>query len=118
MYDDALLDANIFVGNCLDYCSSLFRSLFALDLGKLQCVQNSLAGIVANTTKYSHITPVEKTLHWLLIHALFKMALLVYKFLQSSYPKYFETFLKPRHCVHKDYSVFGRTVIDAYFNNI
>ena len=64
-------------------CNSLFRSLFALDLCRLQYVQNSLARIVANTTKYSHITPVRKSLHWLPIkhQSVFKMALLQNKFL-------------------------------------
>ena len=63
----ALMAANVLVGSRLDYCNSLFRSLSALDLCKLQCVQNSLSRIVTNTTKYSHITPVRKTLHWLLV---------------------------------------------------
>ena len=37
---------------------------------------------VANTTKYSHITPVRKALHWLPIkyRSIFKTAMLVYKF--------------------------------------
>ena len=76
----ALLATNALVGSRLDYCNSLFRSLSALDLRRLQCVQNSLARIVANTTKYSHITPVRKSLHWLLImhRSIFKVALLVY----------------------------------------
>ena len=60
----ALMATNALVGSRLDYCNSLFRSLSALDLRKLQCVQNSLARIVTNTTKYSHITPVRKILHW------------------------------------------------------
>ena len=91
------------VGSRLDYCNFLFRSLPALDLHRLQCVQNSLARIVANTTKYSHITPVIKSLHWLPImhHSVFKTALLVYKFLHSGRPKYFEPFLKPRHSVYR-----------------
>ena len=29
--------------------------------------------------------------------SIFKIAVLVYKFLHSSYPKYFVSFLKPRH---------------------
>ena len=73
----ALMAANALVGSRLDYCNSLFRSLSALDLRKLQCVQNSLARIVTNTTKYSHITPVRKILHWLPIEqrSIFKTAL-------------------------------------------
>ena len=90
------------VGSRLGYCNSLFRSLSALDLRKLQCVQNSLARIVTNTTKYSHISPVRKTLHWLPIEhrSIFKTPLLVYKFLHRGYPKYFAPFLKPRHSVY------------------
>ena len=59
----ALIAANALVGSRLDYCNSLFRSLSALDLRKLQWVKYSLARIVTNTTKYSHITPVRKILH-------------------------------------------------------
>ena len=67
-------------------------------------VQNSLVGIVANTTKYSHITPVRRALHWLLIkyRSMFKTAVLVYKFLHSGNPKYFEPFLTPRHSAYNN----------------
>ena len=60
----------------------------------------SLARIVANTRKYSHITTVRKTLHWLLIkyRSIFKTT--VYKFLHSGNPKYFEPFLIPRHSAY------------------
>ena len=61
-HEAALKAANALVGSRLDYCNSLFRGLSTLDLRKLQCVQNSLARFVANTTKYSHITPVRKPL--------------------------------------------------------
>ena len=138
-HEAALMAANALVGSRLDYCNSLFRRLSALDLRKLQCVQNSLARIVANTTKYSHImtsniprlslfdfkrirgccinfalykcfysilfysiTPVRKALHWLPIkyRSIIKTAVLVYKFLHSGNPKYFEPFLIPRHSAY------------------
>ena len=101
-HEATLMAANALVGSRLDYCNSLFRGLSALDLRKLQCVQNSLARIVANTTKYSHITPVRKALHWLPIkyRTIFKTAMLVYKFLHSGNPKYFEPFLIPRHSAY------------------
>ena len=101
-HEAALMAANALVGSRLDYCNSLFRGLSALDLRKLQCVQNNLARIVANTTKYSHITPVRKALHWLPIkyRSSFKTAMLVYKFLPSGNPKYFESFLIPRHSAY------------------
>ena len=89
------------VGSRLAYYNSLFWSLSALDLCKLQCIQNSLARIVTNTTKYPYTTSVWKTLLWLPIEhcSVFKTALLVYKFLHSGYPKYFVPFLKARHIV-------------------
>ena len=98
----ALMAANALVGSQLDYCNSLFRSLSALDLHKLQCVQKSLARIVTNTTKYSHITHVRKILHWMPIEhcSIFTTALLVYKFLNCDHPKYFAPFLKPRQSVY------------------
>ena len=103
IYKVALLAANALVGSCLDYCNSLFRSLSALDLHSLQCVQNSLVKIVANTTKYSLIISVRKSLHWFPIkhHSGFKTVVLMYKFLHSDHPKYFEPFLKPTHSVYR-----------------
>ena len=93
-HEAALMAANALVGSRLHYCNSLLRGLSALILRKLQCV--------ANTTKYSHITPVRKILHWLSIKycSIFKTAVLVYKFLHSGNPKYFEPFLIPRHSAY------------------
>ena len=101
-HEAALMAANALVRSRLDYCNSLFRGLSALDLHKLQCFQNSFARIIANTTKYSHITPVRKALHWLPIKysSIFKTAMLVYEFVHSGSPKYFESFLIPRHSAH------------------
>ena len=95
----ALIAANALVGSRLDYCNSLFRSFSALDLCKLQCVQNSLARIVTNTS--IHTSLLLGRLSWLPIehHSIFKTALLVYKFLHRGYPKYFAPSLKPRHIV-------------------
>ena len=69
--------------------NSLFRGLSALDQRKVQCVQKSLARIMANTTKYSHITPVRKALYWLPIkcRSIFKTTVHVYKFLHRDNPK-------------------------------
>ena len=101
-HEAVLRAANSLVRSHLDYCNSLFRGLSALDLHKLQCVQKSLARIVANTTKFSHITPFRKALHWLPIKycSIFKTAVLVCKFLHNGNPKYFEPFLIPRHSAY------------------
>ena len=50
--DAALLAANALVGSRLDYCNSLFRSLSALDLRRLQCVQNSLGVLLIPLTTH------------------------------------------------------------------
>ena len=64
-HDAYVLVANAVVSNQLDYCNSLFRSPSKFNLHKLQCIQNSAARIVSNTSRYTSITPVLKKLHWL-----------------------------------------------------
>ena len=96
----ALMAANALVGSQLDY--SVFRSLSALDLRKLQCVQNSLArtllsihtslrlgrlsiGCPLNTVPYS-ILPYWCTSSYIVV---------IQNIVVHSCP-----FLKPRHSVY------------------
>ena len=81
-HDASVLVANALVSQ-LDYCNSLFRGLSKFNLCKLQCIQNSAARIVSNTSRYTSITPVLKKLHLLPVEQrmVFKTATLVYKFL-------------------------------------
>ena len=76
--------------------------LSAAKLRKVQCLQNSLARILCRTTYQSHTTPIRKTLHWLptRYRCIFKIALLVYKYLHTNCPKYFSSFLKVRQCAY------------------
>ena len=78
----------------LNYCNSLFRSLSKFNLHKLQCIQNSAARIVSNTSRYTSLTPVLQKLHWHPVeqHTVFKTATLVYKFLLTEFPRYFTPF--------------------------
>ena len=87
----SVLVANALVSSWLDYCNSLFRSLSKFNLHKLQCIQNSAARIVSNTS----ITPVLKKLHWLPVEKciVFKTAKFVYKFLHTGFPRYFAPYL-------------------------
>ena len=87
--------ANALVSSLFDFCNSLFRSLFKLNLHRLQSIQNSAARIVTNSSKFTRITPVLRKLHWLPIqfHSEFKLATLVYKFIHSGFPKYFAPYL-------------------------
>ena len=70
----------------LDYCNSLYFNLPKTQINRLQHIQNSLARTVANTPKYSHITPVLKSLHWLKIEQRiqYKLISLTYKVLTTS----------------------------------
>ena len=90
-----MLVANALVSTRLDYCNSLFRSLSKFNLRKLQCIQNSAARIVSNTSQYTSITPVLKKLHWIPVEQriVFKTATLVYKYLHTGFPRY----LAPYH---------------------
>ena len=63
-------------------------------------IQNTLAHIVTNHRKYAHVTPILQKLHWLPVkyRCIFKTATLVYKFLHSGSPSYFEPFLSFSSC--------------------
>ena len=82
--DALIISVNAPFSSRLDCCNSLFRSLSAYIVWKLQCVQNSLSRIAANTAKYS---PLCKEAHWLPIEyrCKFKRAMLVYIFVQTAY---------------------------------
>ena len=90
-----MLVANALVSNRLDNYNSLFRNLSKFNLRKLQCIQNSAARIVSNTSRYTSITPVLKKLHWLPVEqcTVFKTATLVHKFLHTGLPRYFAPYL-------------------------
>ena len=62
--------ANSLVSSKLDYCNSLYSGISQTNLNKLQRIQNSLARVITNTSKYQHITPTLKKLHWLPIKQL------------------------------------------------
>ena len=53
----------------LDYCNSLLASLPACVIQPLQLIQNAVARLVFNLPKFSHITPLLRSLHWLPVAA-------------------------------------------------
>ena len=96
----AVLAANALVSSHLDYSNSLFRGLSCFNQHKLQSSQNTIAHIVTNLRKYAHGTPILKQLHWLPVkyRCMVKTATLVYKFLHSGSPSYFQPFLSLSSC--------------------
>ena len=54
-----------FIIGRIDYCNSLLFGLPSVHLLKLQRLQNAAARLISNVPRYSHITPVLCSLHWL-----------------------------------------------------
>ena len=90
--------ANALVSSRMDYCNSLFSVLTEEYLTKLQRVQNSLARVVTNSTRYAESAPLLQKLHWLPIRTriAFKTNVTTYKALNSGYPVYLKSVLVPR----------------------
>lgn len=86
----------------LDYCNSLFLNLPACKLNKLQSVLNSAARAIAMAAKYSHITPIVKSLHWLKIteRIHYKILSLTYQVLQFSEPSYLHKLLSVQNTIN------------------
>lgn len=97
-----------FVTSHLDYCNSLFYGIPQYQFNRLQRVLNAAARVVCLIPKYSHITPVMKTLHWLPVkyRVTFKVVLLVFKALHGIAPSYLSDLLKfkpkGRYCLRTD----------------
>ncbi|XP_071243680.1 uncharacterized protein [Salvelinus alpinus] len=53
----------------LDYCNSLLAGLPACAIKPLQLIQNAAARLVFNFPKFSHVTPLLRSLHWLPVEA-------------------------------------------------
>ena len=75
----------------------MFSSLSLSALGRLQSVQNAAARLLSRSSKWSHITPILKTLHWLPVayRIRFKILTLTYRALHGQTPAYVADLIHP-----------------------
>ena len=93
----SVLLSNALVSSRLDYCNSLFLSLTDFELRRLQLVHNSLCRVVTHSSKFSHITPQLKKLHWVPVRyrVQFKIGLITYKIPNQGQPVYLRELIHP-----------------------
>ena len=95
--------ATALVHSKLDYCNSLYYNLPAYKIQRLQYIQNSLARAVCRTSKFAHISPTLKALHWLKVRERieYKVASLTYNALQFHQPSYISGLLSVQSSSHR-----------------
>jgi hypothetical protein len=79
----------------LDYCNSMLFGLAAIQIRRLQAVQNAAARLMFGIPRSQHISDALITLHWLRVteRIRFKTAVIVYKLLHGLLPRYFTVFV-------------------------
>ncbi|KAK3571505.1 hypothetical protein QTP86_012846 [Hemibagrus guttatus] len=82
----------------LDYCNSLLAGRPLNAIRPLQMIQNAAARLVFNLPKFSHTTPLLRSLHWLPVaaHIRFKTLMLAYKAKNGPAPSYLKALITPR----------------------
>ena len=94
-FDTARTIATSLVHSKLDYCNSLYYNLPQSQLKRLQAIQNSLARCITSSSRFQHITPGLKSLHWLKVEQRiqYKLISLTYSSLQHNSPLYLRRLL-------------------------
>ncbi|KAK3543151.1 hypothetical protein QTP70_011943 [Hemibagrus guttatus] len=82
----------------LDYCNSLLAGLPLNAIRPLQMIQKAAARLVFNLPKFSHTTPLLRSLHWLPVAARirFKTLMLAYKAKNGPAPSYLKALVTSR----------------------
>ena len=89
-HSTAQIIATSLIHSKVDYCNSLFLNLPRSQLDRLQLILNSAARAVSKTPRFTHISPILRSFHWLKIdqRIQYKVLSLTYKTLQSQKPSY------------------------------
>ncbi|XP_075313226.1 uncharacterized protein LOC142373735 [Odontesthes bonariensis] len=80
----------------LDYCNSLLAGALASAIRPLELVQKAAARLVFNLPKFSHTTPLLRSLHWLPVAARiqFKTLVLAYRAVEGTAHSYLKAMVK------------------------
>ena len=82
--DDTKSLVHAFITSRIDYCNSLLYGLPACQLNKMQRVLNATARLVCNASRYSHVTPLLRELHWLPIRQRVNFKIILFAFPSKS----------------------------------
>ena len=87
-----------FISSRLGYCNSLLFGVPDCHLHKLQRVQNAAARLVVQESRFCHITPLLKSLHWLPVkyRIIFKILLITFKAIHGLRPAYISELISVR----------------------
>ena len=79
-----------FIMGRIDYCNSLLHGLPTTHINKLLRVQNAAARLICSTPRFSYITPVLYSLHWLPVRLrfVFKILIITFKAIHGQAPDY------------------------------
>ena len=91
----AITLGNAFVHSCLDYCNSLFYGLPKYFIHRLQKILNTTTRLDTRTSRFTHITPIIKSFHWLpvLYRINFKICCLTHRTILLGEPYYLRSLL-------------------------
>ena len=75
----------------------MFKGISDYNIKKLQRIQNTLARIVTDCSRYDHISPVLADLHWLPVPVRinYKLAMITFKTLSTGHPVYLSSLITP-----------------------
>jgi len=80
----------------LDYCNATLAGLPASQLSRLQSVLNAATRLIHRSSRYEHVTPILRDLHWLRSPECidFKLAMLTYQCLHGLAPLYLSDYIQ------------------------